>query len=361
MRACDTQFDLAVVGAGIVGTMVAYLAHRRKPNWNILLLDRSLVGHGATHYSVGLDLPWGRTALHRSLASYSSQVFDELKAETPDLPFSPIPLCGITKRDRVAELMQSFVDDSLRVARNDESELVRSCFSDLTLANEDVLMVGCTAHFGFPERIAWAIVEQLRQSSRVVCLEGSAIDSIVAGGRNEFQLEAADGRRFVTERVVIATGPWVVAGLGKEVAREAQVRIKKVAALHVDFAPRRNDPVLFFFDVDAFLLPLFEQRRWLFSFTSEEWDVVPDISKLSISTADRDAALAILERYCPSLVPHCQGGRVFCDGYGPNRSPVVVRHPDMPDYVLAMAGSGSGFRLAPGIAREALHLLGLEV
>ena len=37
-------FDLAVVGAGIVGATAAYLAGQERPDWRILLIDRSLVG-----------------------------------------------------------------------------------------------------------------------------------------------------------------------------------------------------------------------------------------------------------------------------------------------------------------------------
>jgi glycine/D-amino acid oxidase-like deaminating enzyme len=357
MKEVSANFELAVVGAGIIGTMVAYLAHRDRPDWNVLLVDRSLVGHGATQYSVGLDLPWGRTALHKRLAIYSAQIFDELKHEIPSLPFFPIPLYGIVRQVTAPDLFNCFTNNSPRIGDSRDESNLRSSFPDLVIRTDQILIAGCNANFGFPGAMTSMIVEQLRESSRMSCWEGVSIENMSRRSIDGFDVCSADGRRFLAKRVVLATGPWLVHSLGKELARESGIRIKKVVAMHIDSPPGPNDPALFFFDDDAFLLPLCQHRRWLYSFTSEEWDCVPEISRLSIGTADRTLALSILGRYCPSFVQCCQGGRVFCDSYGPNRCPVVYSDPSTKDLVVAGAGSGSGFRLAPGIAREALQQL----
>jgi glycine/D-amino acid oxidase-like deaminating enzyme len=117
--------------------------------------------------------------------------------------------------------------------------------------------------------------------------------------------------------------------------------------------PGPDDPVLYFFDADAFLLPVVERRHWLFSYTCQVWDYAPEGSH-RITEEDRENGLAILTRYCPELAARCTGGRVFCDSYGPEWVPVVTAAAAAPQVVLATAGSGAGYRLGPAIARQAL-------
>ena len=54
--------DLVVVGAGILGSIVAAEARRRSPAAKILLLDRGTVGCGTTRHSAALSTPTGATA-----------------------------------------------------------------------------------------------------------------------------------------------------------------------------------------------------------------------------------------------------------------------------------------------------------
>jgi glycine/D-amino acid oxidase-like deaminating enzyme len=140
-------------------------------------------------------------------------------------------------------------------------------------------------------------------------------------------------------------------------ARKAGIRIKKVAALHVVQPPPADCPILYFFDEDAFLMPVPELGRWILSFTSQEWDCLPDRNALRISKEERHSAMSTLGKHLPQLVPYCLGGQVFCDAYSRDWAPVVLADPADQDFVIAGACSGAGFRLAPAIARSALHLL----
>jgi len=156
---------------------------------------------------------------------------------------------------------------------------------------------------------------------------------------------------------VIATGPWLTTGPGGAFSKAAGIRIKKVAAMHIEYCPSREAPVLYFAESDAFLLPLQEQRKLLLSFTAQEWDCLPDISRLNIDPDDRALALSILNRYSPAFVDACTGGRVFCDAYSQDRAPLVAQLSTSNSIVVAGACSGSGVRLAPAIASEALDLV----
>ena len=346
------MFDLAVIGAGIIGVMTAYLA-QQEAEWRILLLDRSMVGDGASKYSAGLDLPYGRSARQKSLSALSSRIYLKLKTAMPDLPVSNLPLFGITGKDRMNEVVEGFIPNTVRIGEARDVERLRECFDDLAISDEQVLLAGVDCSFARVDLVASIVLDHLKRAGMVECWEGAEVRG-VRKNNGVFSLEVADGREVLTRRVLLATGPWLLRGPGRDAAREAGVRIKKIVSLHVDRCPGPDDPVLFLFDEDAFLLPLYDRREWLFSFTSQEWDCEPEISRLSISREDRETALAILARYCPSFVERCHGGRVFCDAYSPDRAPMIQAIPGMANYVIAGACSGSGYRLAPAIAYESL-------
>jgi glycine/D-amino acid oxidase-like deaminating enzyme len=347
------EFDLTIIGAGIIGSMAAYFASAQMPVWRTALLDRSVVGSGATLYSVGLDFPYGRSAAQREIASESIRLFAELRAEIPDLPIYELPFFGVVSKENLDGVLAGFALNGVRRADEADREHLLRSYPELKLSENQVLLTGCRASYGLPQRIAQILVDKFRESPGNVCWEGVEVQSLqaVEGG---FSLHTGDGRTISSRRVLVATGPWMPRGPGGDAARDAGVRIKKVAAMHVDRPPQLDDPILFFFDEDSFLLPVHTARRWLFSFTSQEWDCAPEVSRLRISVEDRALALSILRRYYPSFAEHCNGGRVFCDAYTPERVPLVAASAEAPNLVLAGACAGSGYRLAPGIAVSAL-------
>jgi glycine/D-amino acid oxidase-like deaminating enzyme len=351
-------FDLVVVGAGIVGAMTVCLARREKPDWNILILDRSFVGDGSTRYSLGLDIPYGHSAGQKQLSLTSERLFRQLQTIIPDLPFQRLPLYGVASEARAGTVIGNFTGDTVHRADCHEEETLRRSYPDFRLPAGDILLAGCEGVYASPQIIASRLIDWSVESGMVECWEGVEAREVRACGGNDgddgFTLATTDGRSVQARRVLMATGPWLLQGPTADFAAGAGVRIKKTAALHIARRPAPHDPILFFFEEDAFLLPLHERGEWMFSFTSQEWDVAPEISQLKISGADRDLALAILHRYCPSFVADCRGGRVFCDAYSPDRVPLVRQVSGMRDYIAAGACSGSGYRLAPAIALEAL-------
>lgn len=350
-------YDLAVVGAGIVGAVAAFLAARRRPEWRIAVLDRSLVGHGATLYSGGLDHGYGVSAQQRALAVESGTLFRQIRDAVPGLPVFDLPLYGVVSRDRADEVMSRFTHGGARMGTPDDLARVRRGCPDLALAEGQVLLAGCPAAYGVATGVAAGLVAHLQAAAGLQCMEGAEVQG-VQGADGAYALRIADGRTLDARRVLWAGGPWMLHGPARQAMQAAGVRTKKVVAMHLSRAPAPDDPIVFFFDDDAFLLPLHHRGHWLFSFASQEWDCAPELSALRIDAADRERALSILGRYAPSLVPLCQGGRVFCDAYTPDRLPVTARAArEAPGFVVAGACCGSGYRLAPGIALRALDLL----
>ena len=130
-----------------------------------------------------------------------------------------------------------------------------------------------------------------------------------------------------------------------------------MVALHLQRPPEHGH-ALFFPVEDAFLAPLPQRGHWLFSYTCQQWDVTPDRCRQArVEAREIDEAREALRGIAPALAQQLGSGRVFCDAYSPSREPLVQfvgRHQRI---LFAGAGNGSGYRLAPGIAAEALALL----
>jgi D-arginine dehydrogenase len=365
-------FDLVVIGAGVVGALVACRATERCPRWRILVLDRSAVASGATRWSAGLDIPLGHSPWRRELCAESMAWFDRRRREAPELPIADLPLACVVSRARLSEVSSWFVGPPPRQAAAADLAQLREAYPDLRLAADQVLLVGAACRRAAAADLSRQLLAAL-PGDRVAVWEATAVTSVETGPAGGLAVELAAGRRLPARRVVLATGPWALLGPGAALARDAGIRVKKVAALHLDASCSPGQPVLLFLDEDAFLLPLGEARlaaagardrqhalrrqQLLFSFNCRTWDCEPDPGRLIIAEAERGEALACLARYCPELARQAAGGRVFCDAYGPDRSPVVAAAPGMPGVVLAGAGSGSGVRLAPALARQALERL----
>lgn len=353
----EADYDLVIIGGGIIGVCTAYFAMRGDPGRRTLLVERGMIGAGATQFSVGLNLPYGHTPLRRELAVHSHRLFAELRREIPSLPINDLPLSGVVGRSRVAEVIDNFVLPGVHAASADELTALHAAYPGLHLGEGQVVLAGGAGSHAVPAEITRIMAARFRRQFGGECREGVEV-VYVESGNGRWNVYMSDGQAVSARHVVDATGPWMCAGPSHAFAAEQPIRIKKVAAMHIESPPPPGAPVLFFFDEDAFLLPLEEQGRWLFSFTLQVWDVEPESSGLMLMPEDRAAAIAVLSRYMPSLVAHCTNARVFCDAYGPGWTPVIGRAAR--GYVLAGAGSGSGYRLAPGIARRALALLAEE-
>src|SRR5258708_7499154 len=136
------EFDLAVIGAGIIGSMAAYFASAQMPGWRIALLDRSLVGSGTTSYSVGLDFPYGRSAAQRRIASESSRLFRELRALIPDLPIHDLPFFGVVSMERLDQVLAGFTPNNVHLASEMDREYLLPSYLDLKLSAHQVVLLG---------------------------------------------------------------------------------------------------------------------------------------------------------------------------------------------------------------------------
>lgn len=349
-------YDLAVVGAGAVGALAAYYAVRRDPGRRVAVITHAGRGTGATRYSAGFDTPTGHNPAQRALAARSTALFDELAAGLGDAGRAPVDVRWLVARENTAALDATMADGRrTRPVTGEQRAQLDRTFPGLAHDDDQVLLVTAAMTAGQPRWLADRLLDEvLGGHPDNTLFEGFRVTEVRRrGGRVE--LVAADGCRITAAKAVLAPGPWALDGPVAAAARECGARVKKVVAFHVMTPPPPGAPALVLEDADAFLLPHRPGDHWIFSITSPDWDRGPD-EPLSIDARDRELARALLARHVPEFLPHLLGGRVFSDCFTPGHLPVVDTVGD-DDVVMAIGGSGSGYRLAPAMAEDALNLL----
>jgi glycine/D-amino acid oxidase-like deaminating enzyme len=340
---------IAVVGGGIIGCLVAREAARSGAG--VTLVDRDLVGLGASGRSAGVHFPLGRTERVRAMSAYSQAYYDALKDAFPALPIQPLALDAAVPVGAAREHHARFLHPG-RPGAMVAAEGRRVPWPD---GGTTWRLPGCqVADVG---DLVGALVRDLRD--RAAVLEGVrvlAVDEHSSGVT--LTLGTGESREF--DQVVLCPGPWANADEWRRYTAGLGIRIKKVVALHVDQPVDADDVGVFFPVEDAFLVPVRHRGHWLFSYTCPDWDVLPDSLHDGLSAADLARARAVLVRYAPALADRVRGGRVFCDAYSPAREPLVVPVGATGRVVFAGAANGSGYRLGPAIATAAVQLLAIH-
>lgn len=348
-------FDLAVIGAGIIGAWTAYYARSLRHDLDIVLIDRGMTGSGATFYSGGHMHPHGSSPAQRELAELSMRRYREIASAVPGCAFRATPLFAVVHRDRAEDALRGYLDQPIRAITGREASILATFFPGFHVDDDQVVLGGCVSAYGSPPAVAQSIVASLRRTPGFACWESVPIQRIepLSSGFRLWSRQAVCTAR----QVVCCTGPWLPGGPHPASLPPLDVRVKKVAAMHIHQCPPSDAPILYLFDDDAYILPLHERGHWLLSFTAREWDCAPDARELGLTDSDETVAHELLQRYCPGFLTACHGGRVSADLYTRDRLPVTRALPAMPDYVLASGGSGFGYRLAPAIAELALRQL----
>lgn len=326
---------IGVVGGGIIGVLAARELAGRHPGARITVLDRDLVGSGASRRSAGLHFPRGASERVRAMAAESEEFYRKLAAADDGTPIYPVPMRVVSHTATTAELREIYLDSA-------------------QLTEDDA--PGTWTVQGGQYADVYALTGRLATGlrDRVTIREGVDVTEL-SSTEDGVRIALGTGEELRFDQVVLAPGPWIAAPAWRDLTAPLGVRVKKIVALHVRGVPAPGEPCLVFHDEDAFVLPLAHRGHRLFSYTCTEWDVEPDDLRTGLSADHLAQARAVLDRYVPGQT--VDDGRVFCDAYSPDRQP-VVRFVDAHERVVfAGAGNGSGYRLGPAIAAEAADLL----
>lgn len=339
--------DTVVVGAGILGCLVARELRAADPDAAVTVIDRDLIAGGASRRSAGLHFPRGASPATRALAAESQRYYADLLAARPGLPIHPLGMTVVAPEHTGATLREVYLPEA-------NLRRVTDAPDGVTLPPGTAAWAGDDCHYADVPALTQALAAELRPT--VEFLEGVAVTG-VSPDADGVALALGTGDTLTAGRVVLAPGPWLAAKAWRHLVEPLGARVKKIVALHIEKPPARDDGAIVFQEEDAFLLPYRHRGHWLFSYTCTEWDVDPDTVPPGLAPAHLAEARELLERYAPGLADRCVSGRVFCDAYAPGGVPLVRALTDDGRLVFAGAASGSGYRLAPAVARETVRLL----
>ena len=339
---------IAVVGAGIIGSLAAREIVASRPMAQVFLIDRGMVGLGASQRSAGVHIPIGKTERTRSMAAFSEHYYAQLAAAAPSLIFHALDLYAVVSHEAVTAFRHTLV------ACSDASLTPPKCNGLLPWPTGFTTLPIPGCHYADVGTLARFVARELRD--HVSLLEGVAVEAI-AEQRDGLDLMLGTKDTLLVDKVVLAPGPWVHAAGWRELIEPLDLRVKKIVAFHLDDPITEQPAAVLFPEEDAFIIPMPDRGHWLYSYTCPEWDVVPDGVNGGVSDLNLREGRAVLQRYAPEPAPAIRSGRVFCDAYSPTREPVVATVGKGGRVIFAGAANGSGYRLAPAIAAEVAQLL----
>ena len=337
--------DIAIVGGGIIGAVVAREVAAEFPDADIAVLERGLIGQGASSRSAGVHFPRGASERVRSMTRYSHRYWHDVAGEL-DLPIREIDAIVVASASNAGAVRTAYLDLGGETTAADPAHGWTAPPGSVAWT-----LPGC--HYADVEAVTTRILTALR--SRVAIWEGTEVVAIDPG--ESTRLVLSHGAELRARRVVLCPGPWIAHPAWADLVAPLGLRVKKIIAAHIEAVPGTDHPLAVFDDEDAFLLPFHHRGHLLFSYTCDTWDVHPDTVERGLTPADLDDARAVIGRYSPEQASRCRSGRVFCDAYSRRREPIVAEL--RPGLVFAGAAGGSGYRLAPAIAAEALTHLAL--
>jgi glycine/D-amino acid oxidase-like deaminating enzyme len=356
-------YDLAVVGTGIIGATAVALAAARDERARIVAVCAGAVHDGSTSRSLALDVPAGESAAKRELVAWSDRLCPLLGALAPSWRRRRYDSFWLAGAEQAAEIDGQLVGDRLAACDPAEQELLRSYFGQ-RLGGEGQLLRSGHATASDPYSTVLELLAPLIERPGNALFEGFAVERITDATQG-YVLATADGRTVSARSVLAAPGAWAMSGPFQPTVEHYGARTKKVvafdlAALDSPATTRRVRALLILEEHEAFLLPGAALGSWRLSIASRDWDCPPGRSAVHADAADLALAERVLAEAVPDFRAVARGSRVGVDLYLPDRLPLVVPLDGHERVVVATGGAGSGFRLAPAIADQALDLLGFR-
>ena len=354
------QFDVVVIGAGIIGASVAHFL-KVKGVERVLLLDRGGVASGNTSRSAAIVRSFYTIPVMARLAREAVRLFRGLQEEigsdggfeaTGFTQLVPPDWVGIAE-EKVA--MHRGLGIDTRFVPPDEWA---QRFPWLDPDGVGAIIVEAESGYADPVRTAEAFVESFvnaggefraRSPARALLRDGDRITGVLL---DEGEVGAGI--------VVNAAGPWS-AMLAKSAGLDLPLRaVREQDAVWEVRGDRPLPQTPVSNPIEAVYMRPMGEGRWLFGrgYPKPYFDVDPENFK---ETCDNDFVVDVYERWC-KRVPALEGSRLL-HGYAalydvtPDWIPFIGPRSGLDGYADACGGSGHAFKTGPIFARELVDWL----
>lgn len=209
MASLPTKADVVIIGGGIIGTSIAYYLTKNGAH-HVLLLEKSMLGSGATAKCVGGIRTQFSTKINIEFSLLSRQVFDRFEIEFGiDPEFQPIGYLFLAARDDQWEILKT--NARLMGTMDLESVLMEPFEIQRRwpfLQVDDLVGGSYTENDGYagPYEVLRGFLAKARQLGAMI-REGIEVTGIqIKKGRVQ-AVETSTGERIITPIVVNAAGP----------------------------------------------------------------------------------------------------------------------------------------------------------
>jgi len=188
---------IAVIGAGIIGSLIAREIVSREPNAAVTVFDRDGVGAGATRRSAGVHFPRGSTERVRQMSAYSEDFYAELLRKDSSLPIYPLPMCVVLQPEASADLLERYLK---------RASLAPAAGRMHAAVNTEGMTAwtGTGCQYADVYSLTQRIAHDIRPS--VIFREGVTVTDL-ASTRKEVRLHLSTGECMVADYAVLAPGP----------------------------------------------------------------------------------------------------------------------------------------------------------
>lgn len=345
--------DIVIVGAGIAGTWLAVLLSRAFPEREIVLLEQSTTGSGASNVSAGFDAIESPDSMHRALAYRSRCLYQELSVRVPMARTARLRTYWIVHAVDASQFRKNFLhpDHPVRLERLDASHMPEGFHipGDSALFRED------ESGYAHPGEFCRAALRDLTASHDCVRVyEGTRVVKVLRQG-SLHSFVASDGRHIRATLALIATGAFPRI---PPTGRVAGLRRKKVSSMVINVRPTPSAAAVVYPSLGCFFLPVVDAGHWKFSFTVNAWDV-PWSGLPSLTSAERQSGINLLGSLKPDFVEYAGGSQVAYDLYTTDMRPIAVQ---LTRGLWFIGGfSGGGFRWAPAFIERHLDEIVSEI
>lgn len=362
-------YDAIVIGAGVIGSSVAYHLARQGCT-NVLVLDRTQIGAGTTSQSSGILRTHYSVIENVRLAQASWQVFNDFAAYLGDEDASAgMVKCGylIAAPDgpKLSPLRASL---EAQQAQGIEVRLLdaQEAHSLLPIARfDDAALIGYEPEAGFAD--AYLVATSFARTARrlgVRILEGVEVERLLLDGGKVAGVETSQGT-FLSGTVISTQNIWAT-----DIERWTGIASPVVPERHAVLALEAASPY-------TFEMPVYKDlgspgMLYCRSYGGKQMLVSEGIVGETLSSPDNEqgdismdymveVGAQVAERFPTYETAGIASSWTGVYDVTPDWNPVLGRLPDVPGLVVGYGFSGHGFKLSPAVGRVlAQAALGIE-
>jgi FAD dependent oxidoreductase TIGR03364 len=200
----DIDYDLVVVGGGVLGTFHAY--HAMKKGLKVALLEKDSMPKGATVRNFGQVVPSGMNTKWQEFGRKSLKIYKKIHAKF-DITVRQEGSIYLASNDEEVQLIEELRDIN---HVNEYTSILftkTECLSRYPGLNEKYVKAGLF----FPEEITveprtmiGRIHKYLQKKGLSICYQSKVIECNALG--NEVSIQLANGRMLLSSKVIICNG-----------------------------------------------------------------------------------------------------------------------------------------------------------